>query len=125
MLSRRRFVNAAAATLVAASVPTFLAPEAAAAAGTYSAAWWRKRLGTKVQFQGEQWHLGELVAVKENQSSSAVEQFTIVFQGSANDRIPEGVYVVQVAKNKVKLFVQPTGGDIASNRYVAAVARLR
>ncbi len=125
MVSRRRFVNAAAATLVAAGVPTVFARVGAAAGGVYSALWWRKRLGSKVEFQGAQWHLGEIRAVRVVPSSPGLEQFTISFRGSANDRIPEGTYVVKVGANRVKLFVQPSGGDVSWNLYVAAVAQLQ
>jgi hypothetical protein len=124
MVSRRRFVNAAAATLVAAGVPAVLAPPAAAA-GKYSAAWWRKRLGAQVEFQGDQWHLGAIRDVRGISSSPDVEQFTILFRGSVNDLIPEGTYVVKVGITRVKLFLQPSGGDDLSNFYVASVAQLQ
>jgi hypothetical protein len=58
-------------------------------------------------------------------SSPGVEQFTISFRGSVNDRIPEGTYVVKVGATRLKLFVQPSGSDQAWNHYVAAVAQLQ
>ena len=124
MVSRRRFVGAAAATVVAAGAPVVFAP-AVAAAGKYSARWWTQRLGAQVEFQGDQWHLGEVLDVTETSSSAEVEQFTIQFQGSPNDRISEGIYQVTIQGRRVKLFVQPSGGDATSNFYVASIARLQ
>ena len=136
MVDRRRFITAAAATVVAAGLPAMFAPSVDAGRkrkrrrrrrgrrnNTLTTQWWQRQVGSRAVLQGENWHLVEISDVHQVKSPG-VEQFTIVFHGSYGDHVSEGIYKVKVGRKKVLLFLQPAGADESGTHCVANVCRL-
>ena len=93
MIDRRSFTTAAIGTLVTVGLSAVDAPTAHARQRKLSAEWWKKRLDRQVQLQGDSWHLVEVEAVHDV-SNTKLEQFTVVFRGTAGDPVTEGIYAV-------------------------------
>jgi hypothetical protein len=127
MVDRRQFVTAAAASLVAAALPSegLSLADVSHARRLFAVAWFQRRVNARVELQGELWHLVRLIRVVEHASGPELEQFTLVFGGSRNDPLAEGIYQAKLDRRTFSLFLQPSGGDANTSYYRASFSLIR
>lgn len=124
MVDRRKFVSSSVAALVAASVdPSLLS---ASEHEGPSAEDFRGALHQFFQLQGELWHRVELVKVNEITVSPGLEQFSLVFRGSVNDAVREGIYeVTGPGVERFSATLHPAGTEAFHNYYISHFSRIR
>lgn len=120
MIDRRSFVRSAFATLVASVFNISLLAAAPRRRNKLRARRLRKNLNEFFELQGEHWHRVELVKIHEISSNRNLEQFSLVFRGSINDGVTEGIYNVKPLRGRsFEATIHPAGNEGSFTYYIA------
>ena len=129
-LRRRGFMKqSTAALVVAAAGPAmlFAGTDASAADDTFSQNYFAGNVGNWFQVDaGSPWTALELIEVEGMEVSPEVDQFSVMFRGSPNTDIAEGLYVVVPPSGaSFELHIQPVGSDETGDLYSASFCLMR